>query len=86
MRNYIVREGYLWHCPRKPGELPQRVIGTAEERKRVMNRLHDAEATGHHGIARTYAKAKERYFWPGMYRDVEHYVETCEICQRFSQK
>jgi hypothetical protein len=35
---------------------------------------------GHLGTARTYAKIKERYYWPGLYSDVQRWVDTCIDC------
>ena len=29
----------------------------------------------------TFEKLKEKYWWPGIYKDVNHFVSTCESCQ-----
>mgnify|MGYP000412079457 CR=1 FL=1 len=31
-----------------------------------------------------FAKLKEKYWWPSIYKDVATYVETCKECQMFS--
>ena len=42
--------------------------------KEVMLAIHDSPVGGHFGIARTYYVLQRRYFWQGMYADVENYV------------
>jgi transposase InsO family protein len=47
-------------------------------RKRVLESLHDH--MGHMGRDRTLHLARERFFWPGMARDVDAYVSSCRRC------
>ncbi|SGY32169.1 BQ5605_C002g01326 [Microbotryum silenes-dioicae] len=45
--------------------------------------LHDAhDAQGHLGDMKTYRTVQQAYFWPNMSRDVKHYVQQCDSCQR----
>ncbi|SGY45138.1 BQ5605_C001g00251 [Microbotryum silenes-dioicae] len=45
--------------------------------------LHDAhDAQGHLGDMKTYQTVQQAYFWPNMSRDVKHYVQQCDSCQR----
>jgi len=50
------------------------------ERAAIMGRIHDHPTAGHLGIAKTIARAAERYYWPRMFADVARYVRTCENC------
>ena len=54
-------------------------------RRIVLQMLHDDETAGHLGSARTLEKVRARFFWPNMSKDVSHYCETCEVCQRRSR-
>jgi transposase InsO family protein len=47
-------------------------------RTEVLQQLHDK--TGHMGRDRTLHLVKERFFWPGMTKDVESYVSRCMRC------
>jgi len=47
----------------------------------MIERFHDAPTTGHLGIAKTIARLAERYYWPGMFREIARYVKTCTSCQ-----
>lgn len=46
----------------------------------ILVNMHDDVTAGHLGIAKTYCKLKERYYWKGMYSDVEHWCKSCVDC------
>ena len=83
--HFMVREGLLWrHSKTKSGML-LRVVGKEEERRQVLQNLHDFEVAEHKGRDATYEKVRQLYWWPGMYVDVSTYVETCKVCQVYSK-
>ena len=45
------------------------VIVPESWRKTILKGCHDG--SGHMGLKKTLAKVRMRYFWPGMYHDVE---------------
>lgn len=49
-------------------------------RKQVMQESHDPATAGHFGVSKTHARVFERYYWPGMRKDIRHYVLTCSVC------
>jgi hypothetical protein len=50
-------------------------------KQQIMNELHDGKTAGHYGINGTYNKVKERFYFKGMYKFVEDWVKTCDLCQ-----
>ena len=48
----------------------------------IMYLLHDHELSAHFGIRATQEKAKEKYYWKGMDKDIEEYVKSCDQCQK----
>jgi len=47
--------------------------------------VHDAHSTptaGHQGIARTYARLRQSFYWPRMAHDVHAYVSSCISCHQ----
>ena len=46
----------------------------------VLTQLHSSQTAGHLGVKKTYEKVSSRYYWQGMRRDVERWVETCDVC------
>ena len=49
-------------------------------RYEVLVNAHDDLAGGHLGVYKTYEKLRDRYYWCGMYKDVEHWVRSCQDC------
>ena len=49
----------------------------------VLFEAHDM--SGHCGEAKTLLKARTKYFWFGMTRDIELFVKSCEICMRMQK-
>jgi hypothetical protein len=52
------------------------------ERKTVLTRSHDDVFGGHLGKDKTFARIKERFYWPNYEKDVEKYVRECTVCAR----
>lgn len=49
---------------------------------KIANWLHEP----HLGIEKTLGRARQLYFWPGMYSMVKDIVETCKVCEKFPRK
>ena len=81
---YFLKDGALWRHAKKKNGTPMRVICKLEEQRQLMKEFHDSAWAGHRGVWATFAKLKEKYWWPGIYKDVASYVETCKECQLFS--
>ncbi|GBG74501.1 hypothetical protein CBR_g18911 [Chara braunii] len=75
---YILVSDLLYTCSRGEGRLciPQ----DRQLRTLMMSECHDAR--GHFGSLKSLAALSQQFFWPEMRKDMLHYVETCELCQR----
>ena len=78
---YLLREGFLWKRAKRTGEVPLRVVGDSKIKAEVLKEFHDTLWAGHRGVWATYTKIKERYWWKGLYKDVEEFVASCVVCQ-----
>lgn len=38
--------------------------------------------SGHSGLERTYGRPKDAFYWKGMNKEVQSFVESCDTCQR----
>ena len=61
--------------------MPLRVVDDLETKHKVLSEFHDTLWAGHRGVWATYTKIKERYWWKGLYKDVEEFVSSCKECQ-----
>jgi hypothetical protein len=53
-----------------------------ELKQQVMSHFHDSLATGHQGRTHTLELIACQYYWPAMKFQVNHNIDSCEICQR----
>ncbi len=80
--NYIIQNNILY---RKKGERILKVI-RRHEIEPVLYFMHDHLLAAHFGITTTQERVKEKYFWPGMNKDIKDYVKSCDQCQRRGRK
>ncbi len=81
---YIGQDGLLYHLDRdrkRRNEDPfsQLVIPQALKFE-VLSNVHDHVSGGHFGVHKTFQKVKQRYWWKGMFKDVEHWCKSCQDC------
>ncbi|KAK8947051.1 hypothetical protein KSP39_PZI006620 [Platanthera zijinensis] len=48
----------------------------------MMHEFHSSPTGGHAGVLRTLQRARANVFWKGMRRDIQEFVQTCEVCQQ----
>jgi len=85
--DYVVRRGKLFRhilhstdFRETPSSEQWKECVSKTERASIMDRIHDHPTAGHLGIAKTIARAAERYYWPRMFADIARYVRTCANC------
>ena len=62
------------------------IPGASALRQEILQRGHDDPLAGHFGVDRTALLIRRSYFWPTLARDVQEYIETCDVCQRTKAK
>ena len=72
-----------------PRKLQNRDLKTCEQlvlplrcRSVVMQIGHDTPMAGHLGVNKTKNRILNRYYWPGIFKDISTYCRSCEVCQR----
>ena len=61
----------------------RRWIHDQQTKQQILNSVHDDPAGGcHFGRDKTRDKVATRYFWHGLFDDVDDYVKTCDKCQK----
>ena len=67
----------------KVGFYSDRLCGPCPEpRIEILRRLHDSALASHCVRHTTAARVQARYYWRGMWNDVNHFVLSCVTCQR----
>ena len=62
------------------------VLKDEELRMEIIRLHHNVPAAGHGGRWKTVELVTRNYWWPGVMRDVERYVEGCDLCQRMKNR
>nr|XP_047146762.1 uncharacterized protein K02A2.6-like [Hydra vulgaris] len=60
----------------------QRILIPTSMRKATIQKLHLA----HMGIEKTKMRARETVFWPGINKQIEDLVKSCETCLEYTKK
>jgi hypothetical protein len=48
----------------------------------LLKNYHDHHLAGHLAAGNTHQRIAERFYWPGMKKDISEYVQTCRTCQK----
>lgn len=51
-------------------------------RRQILAYSNDHKTAGHLGVRKTLSKIRQQYYWPGLQKDVRHYIIGCEICSK----
>ena len=81
---YFIQLGSLWLRPRKQKETPRLVVDPPASRYELFKKCHDAN--GHRGREETIRRVRERWYWKGMYTDIDKWVQGCHKCQMWATK
>ncbi|XP_075777530.1 uncharacterized protein LOC142827202 [Pelodiscus sinensis] len=57
----------------------------ARYRRQVLDLAHANPWAGHLGREKTLQRIMQRFFWPGVYKEVRDFCESCPECQRTAQ-
>ena len=73
-RNFSYRAGILYFqerifIPREAAIIPS-----------LLEEYHSSPLGGHSGIKATISRLSAVFYWPGMYADVKHFINSCSIC------
>jgi transposase InsO family protein len=74
-------DGVFWHNNRD-GTKAVYVPDLPGLRQEVMASCHDGAYAGHFGQRKTARLVQRGFYWPGLFADVNRYVNSCDSCQR----
>ena len=63
------------------GKIFEQLIVPEQYRELVMQLAHESILTGHLSVTSSVHKILAEYYWPGIYRDVKRFVQSCEVCK-----
>ncbi|XP_078797929.1 uncharacterized protein LOC144989406 [Oryzias latipes] len=75
---FIIENGMLYIL----NDNHKRLVIPVNCRPIIMHLAHTVPWAGHLGRHKTYMRVSSRFYWPGMYTDIQSYCMTCPICQK----
>ncbi|UYV80091.1 hypothetical protein LAZ67_18001653, partial [Cordylochernes scorpioides] len=81
-KGFEVVDGVLYKINYEPYGRQRLLVLPKQMRLEILKNLHDAPTAGHLGFAKTYDRARKRFFWGGMYKTIRQYIAHCRECQR----
>lgn len=55
---------------------------SSQYKETIIREFHDTPVGGHSGILRTFKRLAANFLWLGMKKDMQYFVQQCDICQR----
>ena len=83
---FEIENDVLVRVHRSERKLSKRLVVPKKYRNDVLAIAHDIPMAGHQGIRRTKTRITSEFYWPGMYKAINEYVKSCDICQKTAQK
>ena len=81
---YVGHDGLLYHLDSKRRSNSydsfSQLVVPASLRFEILSNVHDHVSGAHFGVHKTFDKIKQRYWWKGMYKDVECWCKSCTEC------
>lgn len=75
---YIVQEGLLNHQPGDGGA--EQLVVPKHLRGKVLVVGHEIPWSGHLNNSKTYERIAARFYWPGLYSEVQEFCRSCPKC------
>jgi len=77
----FVEDGVLWRqSPQATRDGEKRIVVPPSGRTVLLGMVHDHQTAGHLGVRKTYARVKQRFYWPGCKTDVGRWCQRCHQC------
>ncbi|PLW57900.1 hypothetical protein PCANC_01042 [Puccinia coronata f. sp. avenae] len=75
--DFFVQAGRLM---RRGSPLPRIVVTLPAKQDEILSKLH--EDLGHRGVAETYRRVADRFWWPSLKQVVIRWCQSCKACQK----
>ena len=83
---FQLRNDLLYRVHTSDKSTTSQLVVPVDYRNRILQLGHEIPMAGHQGCRRTKMRIVSRFFWPGMYKHINKFVKSCDICQRTSTR
>ena len=83
---FFHRDGTYYRNRKLKGEIVEQLVLPEACRDPMLHMAHAIPMAGHLGRKKTTERVLQRFFWPGVSKDVAEYCKNCPSCQKASSK
>ena len=78
-----VKEDILYRRKRPPGKRNyiEQIVVPLTMRQEILGEYHGTIIAGHYGLRKSLGKLCANYWWPGVKRELQRWIQGCEQCQ-----
>ena len=84
--SYNVRHGVLPRDFRMKDKCAQQIVIPELLRERAFCISHERTSLGHCSAKDTLDKARQNFFWPGMFVHISKFIASCDVCHHGPEK
>ena len=81
-----LEDGVIYHSKPAGQHLDNRLIAPEKLREILFKCIHSTRTGGHLGIKQTLSSTTQRFWWPGMKKDITRWCQYCDTCQWFNHR
>ena len=83
-RKYMLKDSILYYISNVDEEPVFRLYVPQHLRRHVVKQYHDKN--GHMGVNKTFLSIKTKYYWPGLWKDLDKAISVCVVCKQRNLK
>lgn len=84
--HFAVRRGLVYQVVKKNYDVNEQLLIPQLHRATILNLAHTHPLGAHLGVEKTKGRILQRFFWPGIHKEIENYCRGCPECQRVAPK
>lgn len=79
--HFAVKNGLLYQVVKSNDKVIEQLLVPQPHRSTVLQLAHMHLLGAHLGVEKTKERVLQRFFWPGVHKEVENYCRSCPDCQ-----
>ena len=79
--HFALENDLLYRVDQKNGQVVEQLVVPKSYRQKVMDLAHSHVLGGHLAYEKTKDRVLQRFYWPGVHKEVKEYCDSCPVCQ-----
>ncbi|XP_077948925.1 uncharacterized protein LOC144382966 isoform X6 [Gasterosteus aculeatus] len=84
--HFAVSRGLVYQVVKKNDDVHEQLLVPQSYRATVLHLAHTHPLGAHLGVEKTKERILQRFFWPGVHKEIENFCRSCPECQQVAPK